>query len=255
MKRTLVLHFALWILVAPVGAAQLYRWVDEKGNVEWRDTPPPPSARKVERREVGDGRASASELPYSLQQAVKNFPITLWITNCGEACDKARAHLTRRGVPHTEKDPQTNFEAFKKETGGSEVPVLFVGSNRLKGYRESDWDAALDFASYPKTALVAVKPTPAQASPQKPAPDTASVQLYTSSQCGPICEAAKKFLVGRGVGFEEVSVETPSQIEELRKLSGDILVPVLVSGRFVVRGFDPSDYNRVLDEAGHRRNP
>jgi hypothetical protein len=167
MTKTLFVHLALWILVAPLGAAQLYRWVDEKGNVEWRDTPPPATAKKVEQRTISVAPASEPELPYTLQLAVKNFPVTLWISECGEACDKARAHLARRGVPHTAKNPQSNFEAFKKETGGNEVPVLFVGTNRLKGYLESEWDAALDFAGYPKTALVTIKPKPV------PAPEAA----------------------------------------------------------------------------------
>lgn len=254
MKKALVLQLALWILAAPLGAAQLYRWVDEKGNVEWRDTPPPPTAKKVEQRKVGATPAPGGELPYSLQLAVKNFPVTLWTTSCGDACDKARAHLSRRGVPHTEKNPQSDFETFKKVTGGSEVPVLFVGNNRVKGYLEPDWDAALDFAGYPKTALVQVKPKPAPDSPQKPAPAEAGpVRLYTNTQCGPNCDEARKLLAGRGIGFQEIAVETPPQIEDLRKLSGDTFVPVLVSGRFVVRGFSPSEYNRALDESGHRR--
>src|SRR5688572_22610441 len=143
MRKT-VLHLALWMLVAPLGAAQLYRWVDEKGNVEWRDTPPPPTARKSEQRNIGTPPPATGELPYSLQQAVKNFPVTLWTTSCGDACDKGRAHLSRRGVPYTERNPQSEFETFKKETGGTEVPVLFVGRNRTKGYLESEWDAALD---------------------------------------------------------------------------------------------------------------
>lgn len=154
-------------------AAQLYRWVDDKGNVEWRDTPPPPTAKKVEQRKIAVPPATTSpELPYSVQQAAKNFPVTLWISDCGEACDRARAHLSRRGVPHTEKSPQSNFEVFKKETGGGEVPVMFVGSNRVKGYLESEWDAALDFAGYPKTALVPIKPTIAPA-PESAAADAA----------------------------------------------------------------------------------
>jgi hypothetical protein len=37
------------------------------------------------------------------------------------------------------------------------VPVLLVGTKQLKGYLESDWDAALDSAGYPKTALPGVK--------------------------------------------------------------------------------------------------
>ena len=155
-------------------AAQFYRWVDEKGNVEWRDTPPPPTAKKVEQRNVHVNTIDTGELPYTLQQAVKNFPVTLWLTDCGDPCDKARAHLNRRGVPYTERNGQSEIEAFKKASGGGvEVPLLFVGSNRLRGYLERDWDAALDTAGYPKTALVPLRPQPKPA-PAPPKPEAAS---------------------------------------------------------------------------------
>ena len=161
MKRIVMLGMLLLAATATLFAAQLYRWVDEKGNVEWRDTPPPSTAKKVEQRNISVSPSQPSELPYSVQQAVKNFPVTLWLSDCGDACDKARAHLNRRGVPYTEKNAQSEFEAFKKASGGgTEVPLLFVGNNRLKGYLESDWDAALDTAGYPKTALIPVKPQP-----------------------------------------------------------------------------------------------
>jgi len=133
MKRIAFLYFTAILVAAPLGAAQLYRWVDEKGNVEWRDTPPPPTAKKVESRKVGGGTVPAAELPYSVQVAMKNFPVTLWATDCGDSCNRARAHLARRGVPYEEKDPRNDFENFKKLSGGSEVPVLFVGITRLKG--------------------------------------------------------------------------------------------------------------------------
>lgn len=161
MKRIVMLGMLLLATTATLFAAQFYRWVDEKGNVEWRDTPPPPTAKKVEQRNIRVNTIQTSELPYSVQQAVKNFPVTLWLTDCGDLCDKARAHLNRRGVPHTERNGQSEVEAFKKASGGGmEVPLLFVGSNRFKGYLESDWDAALDTAGYPKTALVPFKPQP-----------------------------------------------------------------------------------------------
>lgn len=159
MKKITILTFALAVLTLSASAAQLYRWVDQKGNVEWRDTPPPPNAKKVEQRTLGTSTIQTGDMPYSLQQAVKNFPVTLWTTSCGEVCDRARAHLVRRGVPHTERNPQSEIEAFKKTAGGGmEVPLLMVGNNRLKGYLESDWDAALDAAGYPRTATIAVKP-------------------------------------------------------------------------------------------------
>ncbi|MEK6592274.1 MAG: glutaredoxin family protein [Pseudomonadota bacterium] len=172
MKKITILTFALAVLALPVSAAQLYRWVDERGRVEWRDTPPPPNAKKIEQRNISTSTIQTGEMPYSLQQAVKNFPVTLWTTSCGETCDKARTHLARRGVPHTERNPQSEIEDFKKIAGGGmEVPLLMVGNNRLKGYLESSWDSALDAAGYPKTALIAVKPVIKPAAPaSKPAP-------------------------------------------------------------------------------------
>jgi glutaredoxin len=265
MKRAAILFGLAAALSGAAFAAQLYRWVDEKGNVEWRDTPPPSSAKKVEQRRMGGGTVPATELPYSVQQAARNFPVTLWVTDCGDTCTKARAHLERRGVPHTEKDPRSDFEGFKKLTGGSEVPVVFVGSTRLKGYLESDWDAALDRAGYPKTALVKPQPKrpPAEkgespgkgaASPAA-APDAPakSVKLYTTPDCGRNCADAKQLLGARGIGFQEVEVVEPPQIEELMKITGDTIVPVLHLGQFWVQGYSSADYEQALDKAGHSR--
>lgn len=186
MKRIALLALALSAVAGAALAAQFYRWVDEKGNVEWRDTPPPPTAKKVEQRRIGVSTIQTSGLPYSVQLAVKNFPVTLWAFNCGAPCDQARAHLARRGVPHTEKDPQSELDHFKKLTGGTEVPVLYVGSNRIKGYLESEWDSALDIAGYPRTAVAGVKP-PAKPAPAKAAPEgkPAPAEQPAAAQPGP----------------------------------------------------------------------
>ena len=151
-------------------AAQLYRWVDSKGNVEWRDTPPPASApaKQVEQRRVTGGGGEGGELPYSMQLAAKNHPVTLWTTaDCGQICEGARAHLTRRGVPYTDKPPQSDVEAFKKLSPGNEVPILQVGVITLKGYLDSAWDTTLDAAGYPRTVLP-VRPKPAATAPAPP---------------------------------------------------------------------------------------
>lgn len=159
---------AVVLAAQAASAAQLYRWVDDKGRVEWRDTPPPANARKVERRTIESSVIETSTLPYSVQQAVRNFPVTLYISNCGEGCDKARAHLTRRGVPFSQKNPQDDVEGYKKLTnGGMEVPLLYIGKEQLKGYLETGWDSALDNAGYPR------QPVPGYAAPKPPAPPAA----------------------------------------------------------------------------------
>lgn len=171
----IVLLIAILLTATTVQAAQLYRWVDDKGRVEWRDTPPPASAKTVERRSVGGSVIQTSGMPFSVQQAVKSFPVTLYVTDCGEGCSKARAHLNRRGLPYTEKNPQADMEAYKKLTGGSlEIPLLLIGREQLRGYEEGTWDAALDAAGYPRSVAVrppspAPAPAPAAAPPAKPA--------------------------------------------------------------------------------------
>lgn len=157
MKIRLLFALALAMFAVPLGAAQLYRWVDEQGNVEWRDTPPPANARKVEQRSLAVNTIETSTLPYSVQQAVRNFPVTLWVFDCGEPCTRARAHLSRRGVPHTERNALNDADELKKLAGGTQVPVLLVGSRQLKGYLDSDWDSALDAAGYPRAAIPGMK--------------------------------------------------------------------------------------------------
>jgi hypothetical protein len=149
--KFLLTAFVCALAALPASAAQLYRWVDQNGRVEWRDTPPPPGAKNVEQRNMGGNTIETSTLPYSVQQAVKRNPVALWAFDCGEPCTAARNHLARRGVPYTEHNAMKETDALKKLTGGVEVPVLTVGSRTIKGYVESDWDAALDDAGYPRT--------------------------------------------------------------------------------------------------------
>ena len=67
------------------------------------------------------------------------------------------------------------------------LPLLLVGTSRLKGYLESEWDSTLDYAGYPKTAIVTVKPKPAAPAPKpaadgaKPAEGTAATNPETAA--------------------------------------------------------------------------
>ena len=171
MKPLAMVALAAALCAVSANAAQLYRWVDENGRVEWRDTPPPANAKNVEQRTVGGNTIETSGLPYSVQQAVKNFPVTLWVFDCGDPCNRARSHLARRGIPHTERNAQKEGETLVKLMGGTEVPVLIVGSTRLKGYLESEWDATLDNAGYPKSPPPGAKAKAPAAAPKPSAKD------------------------------------------------------------------------------------
>jgi hypothetical protein len=162
MKTSLLL--ALSLLALPAAAGTLYRWVDPDGRVHYTDTPPPATAKDVKRQAAPGPAADTSRLPYATQVAAKNFPVTLYTTDCGEACTKGRELLRKRGIPHTVKDPQQpaeQQELTKLLAGKLEVPVLKVGATLSRGFSDEEWHNALDAAGYPRNA---------GAPPPKPAP-------------------------------------------------------------------------------------
>lgn len=183
----LAVFFCIFCMFAVYSAqsAPLYRWVDLDGKVHYSEQPPPPStARKVEEKILGTPPADDGQLPYASRLAAKNFPVTLYSSECGEPCTRAREHLTQRGVPFNEKNagtPEVQAE-LKKLIGALEVPVLAIGTAiRLKGYEPGAWNTALDEAGYPKSAPYP-RPKPKESvkadakGEQKPATDNSSVK-------------------------------------------------------------------------------
>ncbi len=150
-----------WMLVlgllAVAAQADMYRWEDANGKIHYSDTPPPPNARNVEHKKITGGKPDELPLPYTLQQAVKNFPVTLYTTDCGEACTRAQQVLAKRGIPYMEidaKEPAAQEELRKLVGPTLQVPVLKIGQKVLKGIEEGQWNTALDIAGYPSTAMI-----------------------------------------------------------------------------------------------------
>lgn len=174
--------FAVCLAACAVSAqAQQYRWLDEKGRVQYTDTPPPPGAKDVRKKNLSAGAAAAPAEPYAVQVARKNYPVTLYSSpDCGDWCDKARALLNQRGIPFTEVSAATaeQVDELRKITGANTVPTMLVGKSVHKGFAADDYHRALDVAGYPAAGLLPPrnqaappppKPEPVQAAPQAPA--------------------------------------------------------------------------------------
>lgn len=183
MKRTCLL--LLCLAAAGAQAGEMFRWVDAEGKVHYTDQPPPGSARQVEEKKLQSNIVDTTELPYATQQAMKKYPVTLYVSDCGEACNAARAHLNQRGVPFTTKNPQTtpaDAEALTKLVGAAYVPVLVVGSAVSKGYEKGAWDAALDGAGYPRTTPGKKSLPKAGKADEKPAPPEAPTHPWAKGR-------------------------------------------------------------------------
>lgn len=158
-------YFALWLCLAaatfalPVAQAQtIYRIVGADGKVTFSDKPPASVEQgKVTGTGVGSaGAAAATSLPFELRQVVAKFPVTLYTAPKCAPCDAGRSLLSGRGVPFSERTVASpeDAEQLQRLTGETSLPYLTVGSQRLKGYSESEWLQYLDAAGYPKTSML-----------------------------------------------------------------------------------------------------
>ena len=163
---------ALAALLAASAGAQTYRWVDKDGKINYSDTPPPATAKNVQKRSAGGNvvESSQNQVPYATQQALRNAPVTVYTAEtCKQLCDEARSLLAQRGVPFREivVADQASREDLKKVSNGQEVPVLVVGKSVTTGFGTDSWNLALDAGGYPKSGPpIAQGPKPAAPAPK-----------------------------------------------------------------------------------------
>ena len=180
MKRhtlALLLTSAALLGASAVAQAQVvYRIVGPDGKVTFSDKPPSADQGKVAATGVGAaGAASATNLPFELRQVVAKYPVVLYTSSDCAPCGAGRSLLTSRGVPFNERTVTTaeDTAALQRLTGENSIPVLTIGSQRLKGYSDAEWSQYLDAAGYPRTSTLPAGFKNAPATPlvtvQKPA--------------------------------------------------------------------------------------
>lgn len=192
MRRTAI---ALTVLLAgTVVHAATYKWIDSEGRVNYGDRPPDPGMTPMTTPAVaapspspGDASAEAA-LPYLVRMVSERNPVTLYTgRECG-ACDSARTHLLRRGVPFAERLLLTDrdLEAFR-QLGFNEaaLPAITVGRERVTSYESARLDRLLDAAGYPKTSTLPPRWRPSPAQPLAPASDAAVEQTPTAPAPSP----------------------------------------------------------------------
>jgi glutaredoxin len=176
------LLFAILLGAACAASAQLYRWTDDKGRVHITDTPPPPGAKGVQRPAASVGGAAAGEnLPYAVQAASKNFPVTLYTAPDCEPCVAARGLLNARGVPFREVSAvdAAQTEELRKVAGSLSVPTVSVGASVQKGFEAGAYHALLDNAGYPRSGILPPR-NQAEPKPKPPPPPAAAADEESS---------------------------------------------------------------------------
>jgi glutaredoxin len=157
MRTTLLRSCQVLALTAlagliPARAVTIVECIDESGHSSFRDSCPPGSIKKGEKRLRGNVNAPTPVL----SEIVAKHPVTLYsIPEC-DSCELVRLQLKARGVPFTDKDASTDGAVRKElqdllgvEDGLMNVPVVHIDDTILREYDAAALTAALDKAGYP----------------------------------------------------------------------------------------------------------
>lgn len=151
LQFTLVLGLAIG--VAGSASAQ-YKVVGPDGKVTYTDRPvAPPTGGQVQTMRAGAAAAPAAALlPLELRNLSARFPVTLYTSPECPPCDAGRLLLQQRGIPFAERliSSEDDSAALQRITNGRTVPALTVGGQALRGFLDTDWQATLDLAGFPK---------------------------------------------------------------------------------------------------------
>jgi glutaredoxin len=81
------------------------------------------------------------------------------------------------------------------------------------------------------------------------------VTLYGGT-CGPLCDEARAFLTQRGIPYAQKDPSRePESAVEVKKMTGTLEVPVLLVGKSHQKGFEPTSWGSLLDNAGYPKSP
>lgn len=127
MKPILIL---LALFLAWPASAGVYKWTDAQGRVQYSDSPPPAAKATQLRLQTYTGPVEVSRVIGA------DSGVTIYTTEWCGVCQRAKAFLRQNGVPFREWDVEkTEYGSIKfKQLGGSGVPVITVGSEKMMGF-------------------------------------------------------------------------------------------------------------------------
>ena len=141
------------------------------------------------------------------------------------------------------------------------VLVLAAAAQAQQMYRWTDKDGRIHYTQTPPPAEaknIQKKALGAGAVDSAPMPYATQVAmknhpvtLFTSPDCGSLCDEARETLNKRGIPFKETNLSDDKAVEALKRVSGRTTVPTLQVGSQVSVGLDLPAWKNALDAAGY----
>jgi len=147
---------ALALYLCGTSAAEMYRWVDENGETQITDSPPPniksPGEIKIYRDIPQDSQNNEPVSDVKKQETSpsittkKSHEVILYGTSWCPYCQKARDFFRSRGIDFIDYDIEKDKEAAirKKELDTKDgIPFVIINGRSIHGFSESAYERAL----------------------------------------------------------------------------------------------------------------
>ena len=142
----LIMLFLFSLIASPVSVAQLYKWVDDQGNVHYGDSPPENADLKEITGEVSSFTSVTVEPfkfdPNNITRTTASKSVVMYSTNWCGYCKKAKRHFNQKNISFKEYDIEKNAKAAReyKKLKGRGVPVILIGKRRMNGFSAPAFD-------------------------------------------------------------------------------------------------------------------
>lgn len=149
-RRWLLVFWLCTLAVLSAQAADVYKWVDDKGRTHYTDQPPvdleseeleiriqtitaPPVVRKFDYESIFK----------SSKPAKKSKKVIMYSTAWCGVCKQAKAYFKSKKIRYVEYDVEKSSKgrADFKRLNGKGVPIILVGNRRMDGFSPRRFEA------------------------------------------------------------------------------------------------------------------
>lgn len=129
------------LLLSGPSRAEVYKWVDKNGTVQFSDkqpsTAPKPGSKveKVKIEVVTYSFVKTTPIKTALPSAARGH-VTLYGTQWCGYCKQARQYFQQNNIAYRDLDVENDSQAKAEwqQMGGRGVPVILVGQQRMDGF-------------------------------------------------------------------------------------------------------------------------
>lgn len=146
-KRPFLISLLLTLALASPGVtAQLYKWVDDQGNVHYGDSPPGNADLKKITGDISSF-SSVSVEPFKFDPDLVTAPeggksVVMYSTTWCGYCKKAATYFRQKNISFQEYDIEKSEKGARdyKRLKGRGVPIILIGKHRMNGFNRETFD-------------------------------------------------------------------------------------------------------------------